>query len=181
MQSILSKLNKLNKREKLAIIGAGICIGLFIILQFMIFPVFDKRERLHRSLTAAKSALTEMVQLKAEYQAISLEAEKAKARIGQRDKQFTLFSFLDDLAGQTGVKDRIVYMKPSTSANKNSPLQVSIVEMKLREVTVEQLTALLYRIEMSKNMVTVKRLSISKEEKQEGVVDSILQVETFQL
>jgi general secretion pathway protein M len=181
MLSILSKLNKLNKREKLAIISAATCICLFIVIQFIFFPIFDKRERLQRSLAGARSALNEMVLLKAEYQAISQQAERAKARISQRDKQFTLFSFLDDLAGQTGLKDHIVYMKPSTSVRKNSPLQLSSVEMKLREVSLEQLTSFLYRVEMSKNMVTVKRLSISKEEKQEGVVDSILQVETFQL
>jgi general secretion pathway protein M len=181
MLSILNKLNQLNKREKLAIMAAGICIGLFIVIQFIIFPIFDKRDRLQRSLVQAKSALNEMAVLKAEYQTISQQAEKAKARISQRDKQFTLFSFLDELAGQTGLKDHIVYMKPSTSVRKNSPLQLSTVEMKLREVSLEQLTAFLYRVEMSKNFVTVKRLSISKEEKQQGVVDSILQVETFQL
>ena len=50
--------------------------------------------------------------------------------------------------------------------------------MKLDAITLEQLTTYLYGIETSKNMVMVKKLSISKKEKNEGLVNVILQVET---
>jgi general secretion pathway protein M len=52
--------------------------------------------------------------------------------------------------------------------------------MKLDAVTLEQLTNYLYGIETSKNMVFVKKLSISKKEKDEGLVNVILQVETLE-
>jgi general secretion pathway protein M len=52
--------------------------------------------------------------------------------------------------------------------------------MKIDGVTLEQLTNYLYGIETSKNMVIVKKLSISKKEKNEGLVNVILQVETVE-
>jgi general secretion pathway protein M len=85
---------------------------------------------------------------------------------------------MNQLAGQAGIKDRISYMKPTNTVQKNSNYKLSRVEMKLDAVTLEQLTNYLYGIETSKNMVIVKKLSISKKEKNEGLVNVILQVET---
>jgi general secretion pathway protein M len=63
---------------------------------------------------------------------------------------------------------------------KNSNYKLSRVEMKLDAVTLEQLTSYLYGIETSKNMVIVKKLSISKKEKEDRLINVILQVETLE-
>jgi general secretion pathway protein M len=52
--------------------------------------------------------------------------------------------------------------------------------MKLDDITLQQLTTYLYSVETSKNMVLVKKLSISKKEKSQGLIDVILQVETVE-
>jgi general secretion pathway protein M len=98
-----------------------------------------------------------------------------------RPKGFTLFSFLDQLAGQAGLKDNIDYMKPTTTTHENSPYKTSVVETKLKAVTLERLTAYIYMIETSSNMVSLKRLSISKKSKQTGYVDAVLLAETIEL
>jgi general secretion pathway protein M len=71
-------------------------------------------------------------------------------------------------------------MRPTTTVQKNSSYKLSRVEMKLDDITLEQLTSYLYGIETSKNMVIVKKLSITKKEKDEGLVNVILQVETLE-
>jgi hypothetical protein len=53
--------------------------------------------------------------------------------------------------------------------------------MKLQAVTMKQLAAYIHRVETSNNMVTVKRLSISKKGKQEGFINAVLQVETIEI
>ena len=103
------------------------------------------------------------------------------AGIKKRPKSFTLFSFIDKLAGTSGIKSNIVYMKPSTSNLKNSAYTLSMVEIKMTSLTMEQLTAFLYGIEDPANMVWIKRISISKGDKNESLLNSVLQVETFQL
>ncbi len=122
-----------------------------------------------------------MIALKSEHDAMIQRTDLSKGHFENRTKGFTLFSFLDKLSGKAGIKDHITYMKPSTTVQKNSPYKTSRVEMKLRGLTLQQLTVYLHMVETSKNMVNVKRLSISKSGKQEGVIDAVLQVETSEI
>jgi general secretion pathway protein M len=173
-------LKKLNRREKYIIYGAGGLLGLLIIVQFVITPFAENKNQLQRNLQTKKSELAEMRNLQAEHKALKEKLQRSQISIGKREKGFTLFSFMDQLAGQAGIKDRISYMKPSNTVQKNSNYRLSRVEMKIDAVTLEQLTSYLYGIETSKNMVIVKKLSISKKDKNEGLVNVILQVETLE-
>jgi general secretion pathway protein M len=122
-----------------------------------------------------------MLVLKNQYMAIKKRADEAKKSMSKRKRGFTLFSFLDQLAGETGLKDNIAYMKPSVSAQENSPYKTALVETKLQAVTVESLTRYIYRIETSDNIVKLKGLSITKTGKLAGYVDAVLLVETIEL
>jgi general secretion pathway protein M len=173
-------LKKLNRREKYIIYTAGCLVGLLIFVQFVVTPFFENRKQMQRSLQAKKVELEEMRRLQAEHQALQEKLQLSKVRFSKREKGFTLFSFLDQLAGQAGIKDRISYMKPSKTVQKNSNYKISRVEMKLDDITLEQLTKYLYGVETSKNMVMVKKVSISKKEKKQGLINVILQVETME-
>ncbi|MGD2186070.1 MAG: type II secretion system protein GspM [Desulfobacterales bacterium] len=173
-------LKKLNRREKYIIYGAGCLLGLLIIVQFVVTPFFENRKQTQRSLKTKKVELEEMRRMQAEYAALKEKLQESKVRFSKREKGFTLFSFLDRLAGQAGIKDRISYMKPSKTVQKNSNYKISRVEMKLDAITLEQLATYLYGVETSKNMVMVKKVSISKKEKQQGFINVVLQVETVE-
>ena len=182
MESIKRYLNlkKLNRREKYIVYAAGCLLGLLIIIQFVITPFFENKMQLQKSLQGKKAQLEEMQRLQTEYQLLKGKLQQSEIRFSKREKGFTLFSFLDQLAGQAGIKDRINYMKPSKAVQKNSNYVISRVEMKLDDITLQQLTTYLYGVETSKNMVLVKKLSISKTEKKQGLIDVILQVETVE-
>jgi general secretion pathway protein M len=135
---------------------------------------------MQRNLQTKKTELEEMRRLQAEYSALKEKLQLSQVSIGKREKGFTLYSFMNQLAGQAGIKDRISYMKPSNTIQKNSNYKLSRVEMKLDGVTLEQLTSYLYGIETSKNMVIVKKLSVSKKEKNDSLINVILQVETLE-
>ena len=72
-------------------------------------------------------------------------------------------------------------MKPTRKVEKNSPYKLSRVEMKLEAITLEQLTNYLYGIETSKNKVDIKKISISKKDKKQGLITAILQIETIEI
>ena len=173
-------LKKLTKREKYTIYALSGAILLFILVQFIVFPTIDKRKRLKRTLQVKEDALLEMIALKSDYDAIEKRTNLAKERFENREKGFTLFSFLDRLTGKARIKEYVTYMKPSTTVQKNNSYKISQVEMKFSGLTLEQLTTYLHMVETSNNMVYVKRLSISKTGKQEGFVDAVLQVETVE-
>ena len=173
-------LKKLNRREKYIIYAAGGVVGLLILIHFVVTPFFESRKQMQRSLQTRKGELEEMRRLQAEHEALQGKLQVSKIRFSKREKGFTLFSFLDRLAGQTGIKDRISYMKPTKTIQKNSNYKISRVEMKLDNITLEQLAKYLYSVETSKNMVMVKKVSISKKEKKLGLINVILQVETME-
>ncbi len=172
-------LNRLNKRERYAIFAAAAFVLLFVVVEFIVAPIMDRQQRLETAIRQKQATLTDMQRMKLEYEALKNENERFKRNFSDRPEGFTLFSFLDALAGEAGVKDNIAYMKPSKSRPKNSPYNLSMVELKLQEINIKQLTPYLHMIETSKNMVFIRRISITKTGK-EGMIDAILQVETFE-
>ncbi|RPJ82544.1 MAG: hypothetical protein EHJ94_01830 [Deltaproteobacteria bacterium] len=171
---------KYSKREQIGLAAAGVTLLLFLFVQAVISPVIHKKSRMEEEIVTRKKALMEMVALKNEFDQLKRNSELSEQHFLQRDKKFTLFSFLDQLAGQSGVKENISYMKPTISKKQEAGLKKSIVEIKLNDITLNQLTSYLHGIETSKNVVFVKRLSISKKEKQDRFVTVVLQAETVE-
>ena len=172
---------QLTQRERYAIYAASVLICLFVLMQFIVFPFFDRRERVARAIEVKTKILEDMLILKSEYDAINKKTESAKGRFAKKKTGSTLFSFLDKLAGEAGIKENIAYMKPSTSAQKNSQYRISTVELKLQNIILKQLVSYLHKVETSNNMVRVKRLSISKTGKDVGFINAVLQVETVEI
>jgi len=171
----------ITRRERLALLVAGGVIAAFLLVQLIVIPAVEKHRLMNRQLEAQSRALQEMLGLQAEYLQLKSRTQRAQAELSNRRPGFTLFSFLDSLAGQTGLKDRIAYMKPSTNVQEGLPYKISVVETKLQGITMKQLTGFLYRVETSENSVRIRRLSISKEGNQQGTIDAVLLVETYEL
>ncbi len=179
--TLLAKFNKLNRRDRYAIMAAVAVIGIFLIAQFVVEPLFSRMEQKKKNLRAKAVMLEQMRQFQAEYESLTQKTKISRSRFQNRQKDFTLFSFLDRLAGEAGIKDRISYMKPSKKVQKNSPFKIAQVEMKLEAITLEQLTNYLYGVETSKNIVDVTKISISKQETKQGLITAVLQVETVEI
>ena len=169
---------KLTKREKYAAYTALGAVSLFVLFQFIVFPLVEKKSRLERAIQVKTDILEKMVALKFEYEAIKQTNDQSDIRNRQREKDFTLFSFLDKLSGSAGIKRNITYMKPSTTTQKNSPYRISQVEMKLQGLTLQQLTTYLHMVETSRNMVYITKMYILKPGTDKRLVDAVLQVET---
>ena len=178
---LLSVAKKLNRREKYAVYGAAGIICLLLLHYVLIAPIADAKGRLDRKLDAKIRINEDMMALKTEYRAMDEQAQASVSRFSDRKADFTLFSFLDQLAGEAEMKDFITYMKPSTTSPKDSPYKIAKVEMRFQNITLEQLSTYLFKVETSQNLVWVKRLSISKDGKLPGFVNAILQVETSEI
>ena len=165
----------------MAVTAAAVALAAFLVFQIIVFPVVDRGDDLRREIKSKIQDLQEMQSLKEEYASLSRYSNDMESGIKRRPRTFTLFTFIDKLAGTSGIKSNIVYMKPSTSNLKNSSYSLSTVEIKLNALTMEQLTTFLYGIEDSANMVWIRRLSISKSDNNQNLLNSVLQVETFEL
>jgi len=169
---------RLARREKYLVSLAGCTLFLIILFQVLILPFFEKKDRLQKGVTAKEVALQEIVALSAEYQAHKKRFNGLKEILAKRNKEITLFSFLEKKAGKAGVKGHIKYMKPSVSQG-SGPYKESMVEMKLEEITLKQLVGYLYRIESPDDIISIKRISLKESKKEAGYLDVILQVLTL--
>ena len=170
----------LNKREKISVAAAAAAVVIFAVLQFLVFPLLDENSQLTRKLVSKQQELQEMRLLQTEYRQTAQKAEQAQQFIKQRRRGFTLFSFLETLAGRTNVKNNITYMRPTSTPRQDSPYRLSTVEMKLTDITISQLMAYLHGVETSRNMIFVKRLTVSKAEQKPDLITTIFQVETLE-
>ena len=169
---------KLARREKYLVSAAALFVAFFLLFEFLIVPFFETRRRVQRGVRAKEEGLEEIVRLSSDYQRYQKGSQDIKQILARRKKGFTLFSFLEEAAGNADVKDHIKSMKPSTSAAPG-PYKESLVEIKLEAVTLKQLIGYLSRIESPDNVVSIKRISINENKRKSGYLDAILQVLTF--
>ena len=169
---------QLAKREKY-LIGLAVCVIVFaVLIQLVLMPFVDGRQRMQNSVAAQERNLQEIVRLSQEYKALEQDSETLIQRLASRPGNFTLFSFLEKAAGKAGVKNNIKYMKPSASTGKG-PFKESLVEMKLERITLKQMVDYLKLIESPDDIVSVKRISVQTNKKETQYLDAILQVLTF--
>lgn len=165
----------LTQKDRRALaIGIGTLV-LFLLVQFVLFPLLDKRKRLDRGISTKQKGLVEMQEMQSRYHQLSMQSNTIEKRVSRRSGEFGLFSFLEKMAAEAKVKGNIAYMKPSDATGEGA-LQQIMVEMKLNAMNLKQLVAFLERIESPENIVELKRISIQENNKQKGTLDVIMQV-----
>lgn len=173
-----SGFEKLESREKITVVMGGCFIACFLILQFCVVPYMDARAKLDKSIAKRKADIIELKLLRRQYQDLQKETGGIKEQLQRRQDNFSLFSFLDRQAAAVEIKDLISYMKPSTSQSEGDLVE-SLVEMKLKKISLKQLVAYLERIESPENVVSIKRISIQESGKEKGELEVIIQIVTF--
>ena len=168
----------LNRRERIVVIGAGIFLAVFFLFQLAIVPVFERRSHLEAELAEKKQTALQMHEKRDVYRQARQRMEAAQEGFTGRPENFSLFAFLERLAGTSGIKNQIAYMRPSTTVDDLTGLTISRVEMRLEGITLENLADYLFQVEASENMVRVNRLSINKSGERDGPVNVVMRVET---
>ena len=165
----------LTPKDRRALVIGISALALFLLVQFVLFPLLDKRKRLNRGINIRQKGLVEMQEMQSRYTQLSRQSNTLEQLVSRRSGEFGLFSFLEKMAAEAEVKENIAYMKPS-DATGDGELQQSMVEMKLNAINLKQLVSFLERIESPENIVELKRISIQENKKQEGTLDVIMQV-----
>lgn len=154
--------SKLSRREQDMVLAAAFALIVFILIRFMLFPFLDKRQMFFNQLESKEKSLKKMSEFELRYQEIEQSAMAEKDAVMKRDKNFTLFSFLDSLAQEAGIKENIAYMKPLERKSDNRNIIISTVKVKIDGIVMQQVVEFLHKIETSNNFVKITSLSMSK-------------------
>jgi general secretion pathway protein M len=166
-----------SKDKRTLAVGAAVLV-VYLVVQFGIFPLMDKRKRLVRGIAAREKGIVEMREMQTRFHQFSRQSNTLEQQVGRRSRDFSLFSFLEAQAAKAEVKQNIAYMKPSDAVGEGGLRQI-MVEMKLKAVTLKQLVAFLELIESPENIVELKRISIQENKKEAATLDVIMQVITL--
>jgi general secretion pathway protein M len=145
------------------------------VLQFLVFPLIDGRAKLSKRLGTREKAVAEMRVLQERYQKISQQSGSLSSLLGQREPDFSLFSFLEKKAADSEVKEHIAYMKPSEST-ESGQFKQSQVEMKLQAVSLKKLVTFLEQAESPEQLVGIDKITIQDNTKETGTLDVTLQM-----
>ena len=164
---------QLNKRERLSVAVAGVALLLFILFQFILFPLSDKRSRLKKNLASRERAAVEMQTMQEQYKALSKQSSSIATQLSKREAGFSLFTFLEKHAADSKVKENIAYMKPS-EATDNELFKQSLVEMKLQGVGLKQVVQFLELVESPEHLVGIEKIAIQENTKEKATLDVTL-------
>ncbi len=170
-----------SKRETYVLISGGLFLILFFGIRFGILPVFEQKDDYQRILKEKQTALEEMMTLQQQFQAVSSDFDVRKKALSSRKEGFSLFSFLDEEARKSGLKDKVAYMTPSSKMIENSDYSLDTVKFKLTELYLQELMDFISHIETSENGVTITALLLTKTGKNNDRLDAVIETETMML
>ena len=166
-------------RTQLIWIAAGVMV-ILALSQWLIRPIISKRKKLATSIQRSEERMQEMVRLEQLYRKMQAENARVEKDLRGRKRDFTLFAFLEGLAGRDGVKSQIEFMRPSVK-QLGDMHQEEQVEMRLKGVSLERLIPYLYHIEASPEQVRIKRLTIRPNQRDQSQLEVTLVVVTRKL
>jgi general secretion pathway protein M len=170
----------LGGREKLVIIAGGVVVALVLFYRFGLSPALERLRTLDRLVAVKERDLHEMNTLRETYLAQKGLMEEVNRSLAQRGQDFAIFSFLEELANKTGIKNNIIYMKPALTT-PGELFRESSVEMRLEGIALQQLTRYLYDIEQAPQLLRVRRMHIKPRPANPDQLDVTFQVSTFYL
>jgi general secretion pathway protein M len=164
-------------RERLFLGGAGAVLVLFLLFKFAIDPLFKRSTDLDRQIVTARRQLVELHTMQQEYQRQKTVVDTINSQL-KRQQNFAIFSRLEEFAGQTGIRNKILYMKPTVSTPSEMYNEES-VEVKMEGVTLEQLVRYLHHIENSPQLLKIKRLEIKPRFDNRQILTATFRVSAF--
>ncbi len=172
--------NNLSKQQQYALSG-GICaVFALLLIQFLVLPFLDAKKTVNQAIKNNEKILGEIMPLAAEYRGLKRQGERIQQVLARRIPEFTLFSYLERVAGEAGVKSNIKYINASRGSI-SGPYEELPVEIKLEKITLKQLTDFFYILESPQDLIRVKKIAVAKMKESPEYLTAQIQAVTVQL
>ena len=147
---------------------------------FVIDPIRERAANLDRRLVTAGRQLAELRTLSDDYRRQKRVIDRMDARLRRQRRNFAIFSYLEQVAGQAGVQDKIQSMNTLASP-PNTEYKEESVEVRMEGVTLQQLVEYLHRVENSPQILRIKRLQVGPTRENRQLLSVRLRISVFSL
>lgn len=169
-RQLLSFQQRLSTRERRllwAALAAVVVIGFYL---FVLDPLQQRQDLMARQIGVKERELTQVQQLRSEYLDLRRQLEALQEVLDRADVKFSLFPYIESTVSQVVGRERITSMNPQNKEVSEGYREDS-VELKLREVQLQQLVDMLHRIEKGPHPLRVTRLQVKKRLRDEHKFD----------
>lgn len=170
---------KLDAKQQKLVAGTATFVLIALILEIAVFPFWEAKAKLTKSIQANQKKLSEIEKLDAEFASQEAAMARIKSALSMRNSDFTLFAYLEKKAIQAKVRGRIKQMNSSKGIQSIS-LEELLIDMKLEKITIKQLTDFLYFVESPADLVKIKKITINKMKESPEYLNAQLQISSFQ-
>ena len=159
--SLLTALSgQLNRRERLMLVIGGLVLLGFGLWGLARLPLWylDQMKTLERLIQQKQQDRVTLSQLRQEYMELKAQVGTLEDRIAE-DRGFSLLSYLESLANTLAVRPNIAYMRPQPPTEIDQYREAG-VEIKVDNITLEQVVRLLSSLETSPHLIKIKNLRL---------------------
>ncbi|MBT3351505.1 MAG: hypothetical protein HOC91_08075 [Nitrospinaceae bacterium] len=169
---------KLSKREYVFMaIGASL-VFVLALSEFFVRPYWTRHQELEKKVSRLDNELRQVRRLLVRFKQNRKLLKDVEKRLIHEGDSFSLFSFLEEAAGQVGIRSRLTSMSPSQgdAANGYRRHEMSI---RFEGLSVGELVRFLEYLEKAPKLVRVERLRIDRSSRKPGRVKVSAKVITF--
>jgi general secretion pathway protein M len=173
---------RLTHREKGALTAMAIFFAVLGFVMLVILPASERRHELNKLIAKKESELNRVLALRDKWVEVSKTRDDVLKKINDRGKDFAIFSYLENLATEAGLKDTIQYMRPLDLAqgDESDGFKKRGLEVRLKGVEIEKMVNYLYKIEYSDKMLKVETLHLKPVYTDPQFINATFRVVTYE-
>lgn len=150
------KFKNLNHRERVVVVSGGLILIAVLAWYGVLSPYLSTMTDLDRKITASENNLAKVMSMSEQIGQLRQQLTLADRR---RSAGRPLFSRVEGLTEQTGVRDQLLSMRPQPATTQGDFRQ-QLVEIRLEKLSLGQLVKLLHAIEYRSGGVQVKSMRV---------------------
>ena len=151
---------KLNRRETIFVTGGAAILIILAFYFIVVEPLASARDKLGTTAKRLEGELAEMRNLSAQYKAVASVRTILESQVQNRGSDFAPFSYLENVARETGITGQIESMTPVVSTTEEGSLPMAQFDVRLSGIKLLELVRFLYKLESSDKIFFVENLSI---------------------
>jgi type II secretory pathway component PulM len=175
MQALRDKWERLSQRERTMVAAMGVTFVLMVTL-IVGFLISDGLSSMEERNTAMRQALRDLETQRDAYMRNKQKAVQLETRLGTQPIQ--LQGYLESAAKEAGVEIPDQSERPPAAAGKKWIERT--VDLRLRAVTLDQLTKFMKAVEMGKSLVVVTQLNVRTRDDKHQQLDVEMSVSTYE-
>jgi general secretion pathway protein M len=178
MQTLRERWQQMTQRERTIVLMGGAVVGLSLVFVLVVDPLSARLDRLERQAVRKQKDIHELALVAQDYTTKRDRLVQVESRMPAPDSQFSLLTFMEEVATAARVRERITAMQPQVQALAQG-YQETAVDLRLEGVQLPELLALLVAIDQAPYDLQVRHLQIRPKFDNPANLDATVRVVSY--